>query len=111
MQNAPGDLGSRVGMIYASISAASIVFVYLVVPEMRGRSLEELDEMFQAGVPAWRSRAFKGTGIGARVTAVQNANSEGVGRVLVGLEAGRDGKESAEVVAVEESPKGEKEKV
>ncbi|GME57872.1 putative high-affinity glucose transporter protein [Neofusicoccum parvum] len=111
VQDSPGNLGSRVGMIYASISIAAIVFVYLVVPEMRGRSLEELDEMFQAGVPAWRSRKFKGTGIGARVTAVQNANSEGAGRVVVGLATGGDERESAEVTAVEESPKGEKEKV
>ncbi|KKY28694.1 putative high-affinity glucose [Diplodia seriata] len=109
VQDAPGDLGPRVGMVYASISAAAIAFVYLVVPEMRGRSLEELDDLFHARVPAWRSRAFRGAGIGARVTAVQNANSEGVGRVVVvGIEVGGDGRESAEVVAVEESPKGEK---
>lgn len=106
VQDAPGNLGSRVGMIYASISAVAIMFVYLVVPEMRGRSLEELDEMFQAGVPAWRSRKFRGTGIGARVTAVQNANSEGAARVLEGVSTG-EGRESAEVVVVEGSVKME----
>lgn len=106
VQDAPGNLGSRVGMIYASISAVAIMFVYLVVPEMRGRSLEELDEMFQAGVPAWRNRKFRGTGIGARVTAVQNANSEGAARVLEGVSTG-EGRESAEVVVVEGSVKME----
>ncbi|OJD31516.1 general substrate transporter [Diplodia corticola] len=124
-------LGPRVGIVYASVSAAAVVFVYLAVPEMRGRSLEELDELFQArggrGVPAWRSAAFVGKGVGRRVTEVQNnrrrrtttAYSEGVGRVgrvvVVDdsdVEGGGGGRESAkeeEVVAVEESPKGEKE--
>ncbi|EKG20662.1 General substrate transporter [Macrophomina phaseolina MS6] len=109
VQDEPGNLGSRVGMIYASISMAAIVFVYLVVPEMRGRSFEELDEMFQAGVPAWRSRMFKGTGVGARVTAAQNANSEGATRVLQGVGA-EDDEGNAEIVAVV-AVKVEKEKV
>ena len=35
----------------------SILFVYFIVPEMKGRKFEELEYMFQNGVPL---RKFKG---------------------------------------------------
>lgn len=49
-----------------------MLFVFFVVPETKGRSLEELDELFQAKVPAWRSASFKATGVGAQITSVEN---------------------------------------
>lgn len=72
IQDSPGNLGSRVGLIYGSISILSMLFVFFVVPETKGRSLEELDELFQAKVPAWRSASFKATGVGAQITSVEN---------------------------------------
>lgn len=74
VQNEPGNLGSRVGMIYGSISILAIVFVFFVVPEMKGRSLEELDDLFHSKVPAWKSRGFVSTGIGAQITNMEGAN-------------------------------------
>lgn len=81
VQGEPGNLGARVGLIYASMSFLAMAFVYFVVPEMKGRSLEELDEMFHSGVPAWRSKGFVATGLGAQITDIQNNNS---GRLIVG---------------------------
>lgn len=81
VQGEPGNLGARVGLIYASMSFLSMAFVYFVVPEMKGRSLEELDEMFHSGVPAWRSKNFVSTGLGAQITSIQNTNSD---RLVVG---------------------------
>ncbi|KAL4886713.1 general substrate transporter [Aspergillus karnatakaensis] len=49
--------GARYGYIWAGSNLACLVFFYYFIPEMKGRSLEELDEMFGAGVPA---REFKG---------------------------------------------------
>ncbi|KAI9740153.1 MAG: hypothetical protein M1834_004731 [Cirrosporium novae-zelandiae] len=76
IQDEPGNLGSRIGIVYASVSIIAIAFVFFCVPEMKGRSLEELDEMFQSGVSAWRAKSYVCTGIGAQVTEVQNKNSE-----------------------------------
>ncbi|KAI1846170.1 hypothetical protein JX266_007695 [Neoarthrinium moseri] len=58
IQNEPGNLGTRVGMIYGSISLLSMAFVFLFVPEMKYKSLEELDQLFHANIPAWRSHHF-----------------------------------------------------
>jgi MFS transporter, SP family, sugar:H+ symporter len=68
IQNEPGNLGARVGMVYGSVSIIAMAFVWLVVPEMKGRSLEEIDELYHAGVPAWRASSYVSTGIGSRIT-------------------------------------------
>lgn len=78
VQNEPGYLGAKVGMIEGSISILALIFVFLVVPEMSGRSLEELDELFRAKVPAWKSKDYVCTGIGTQITHVQNIEGKKV---------------------------------
>lgn len=39
----------------------SLITAYLLIPEMKGRSLEEIDQLFAAKVPAWRSSKFQTT--------------------------------------------------
>lgn len=36
-----------------------IIWFYLFVPETKGRSLEELDEIFEAKIPARKSTSYK----------------------------------------------------
>ncbi|KAJ3958450.1 hypothetical protein N0V92_004967 [Colletotrichum tropicale] len=47
-------LQSKVGFIFGSIAVCSALFVFLCVPECKGRSLEEIDRMFHEGVPVRR---------------------------------------------------------
>ena len=72
MQESPGNLGSRVGLIYGSISLVTIIVVFFALPETKGRSLEELDELFQSRVRPWKSKSWKATGLGAQITTVEN---------------------------------------
>lgn len=72
VQNEPGNLGAKVGMIYGSISLLALVFVFFFVPEMKGRSLEEIDELFHANIPAWKTKAYVCTGLGTQITNIQN---------------------------------------
>ncbi|KAH7303485.1 general substrate transporter [Stachybotrys elegans] len=44
-------LQSRVGFIFAGIILLAIVFCYFCVPECKGKSLEQIDRMFNQGVP------------------------------------------------------------
>lgn len=55
------NLGAKVGFIYGSICMVSLITAYLLIPEMKGRSLEEIDQLFAAKVPAWRSSKFQTT--------------------------------------------------
>jgi hypothetical protein len=76
VQNEPGNLGGKVGFIYGSFSLISIPFVYFFVPELKGRSLEELDELFNNHVPARKFSSYVAHGVGARITEVQNINAD-----------------------------------
>lgn len=43
-------LGSKVGFIFAGILVLTVVFTYLCVPECKGKSLEQIDGLFNDGV-------------------------------------------------------------
>lgn len=92
IQNEPGNLGARIGMVYGSVSIIAMAFVWFFVPEMKGRSLEELDELFHSGIPAWRSKSFISTGIGSRITNIENVHPDGKHPVIddVAVEADDD---------------------
>lgn len=51
-------LGGKVGYIYGSICLAITVLAFFYIPEMKGRSLEEIDQLFAMGIP---TRKFKST--------------------------------------------------
>lgn len=44
-------LSSKTGFVFGSVSVLSILFIYFCVPECRGKTLEQIDRMFQEGVP------------------------------------------------------------
>jgi hypothetical protein len=44
-------LNSKVGFIFGGLMAVAIVFVYFCVPECKGKTLEQVDFLFNQGVP------------------------------------------------------------
>ncbi|KAJ5906213.1 uncharacterized protein N7473_003129 [Penicillium subrubescens] len=53
------ELGARYGYIWAASNLCCVVFFYFFMPEMKGRSLEELDEIFAARVPARKFNSYQ----------------------------------------------------
>ncbi|OQD61785.1 hypothetical protein PENPOL_c015G01539 [Penicillium polonicum] len=53
------NLQSKVGFIYSSIAFFSILFPYFCVPDCRGRSLEYINRLFEANVPARKFQSVK----------------------------------------------------
>ena len=47
-------------LIFAAFNLAAFVHMFLSAPETKGKTLEEMDEVFDAGRPAWRA-ALKGS--------------------------------------------------
>ncbi|PLB36840.1 sugar porter family MFS transporter [Aspergillus candidus] len=41
-------------MIFAAFNTAAFVHMFLTAPETKGYTLEEMDDVFNSGVPAWR---------------------------------------------------------
>ncbi|KAJ8112649.1 hypothetical protein OPT61_g5023 [Boeremia exigua] len=52
-------LGSRVGFIFGSTAVLALLFTVFCIPECKGKTLEEIDELFLEGVPL---RKFGKTG-------------------------------------------------
>lgn len=42
-----GGIGGNIGYVFGGMSAISLVFAIFWVPELKGRSLEEVDELFE----------------------------------------------------------------
>ncbi|KAJ5586568.1 maltose permease Mal61 [Penicillium hetheringtonii] len=50
------DLGGKIGWIFAGMGVIALVVIYFEIPETKGRSFEELDEMFNEKIS---TRAFR----------------------------------------------------
>lgn len=50
------NLGGKIGWIFAAMGLIALVVIYFEVPETKGRSFEDLDEMFNENV---RAREFR----------------------------------------------------
>ena len=48
-----GNIGGRIGFVWAGMAILALIFGIFWVPELRGRSLEEVDELFET--PRWGS--------------------------------------------------------
>ncbi|KAF7546714.1 hypothetical protein G7Z17_g8232 [Cylindrodendrum hubeiense] len=71
-----GNLGACVGFLYGGFSFVAAIWAYLTLPETAFRTLEELDELFQADIPTRQFRKFISTGIGAQIAEVEAATRQ-----------------------------------
>jgi hypothetical protein len=51
-------LGGKIGFIWMAFSILSGIYVFFFLPELKGRSLEELDYMFEARIPTRQFASF-----------------------------------------------------
>lgn len=55
-----GNLGGKVGLVYAAFTGVGAIGCWLLVPEMKDRSTLELDEMFEARMSTRKFRSYSG---------------------------------------------------
>jgi MFS transporter, SP family, sugar:H+ symporter len=69
----PGpNLGPKIGWIFAAAGYLSGFFGIFHTPELMGRSLEEVDELFEANLWAWQFKGYETTGAAHRLTQIEN---------------------------------------
>lgn len=56
------DIGPLILLIFFGMLVFGYVYVYLFVPETKGLTLEEVDEMYRSGVSPWNSAGWKPSG-------------------------------------------------
>ncbi len=66
------NLESKVGFIYGTIAFLGIVWAYFCLPETTGRSLEEIEELWQEGVPPREFALYQvKSGVGKQVSKLE----------------------------------------
>ncbi|KAJ9112732.1 hypothetical protein QFC22_006234 [Naganishia vaughanmartiniae] len=50
--------GAKIGFFFGGISIFWLTLIYFSCPETKGRTATEIDELFEKGVPAWRSNSY-----------------------------------------------------
>ena len=78
-----GNLQGKVGFVYGSFSVIAAVWVAFVLPEMKDRALEELDEMFAQGVSTSQFGSFRTEGLGAAIIGIERSEVDGFEAVKV----------------------------
>ncbi|KAF4978161.1 hypothetical protein FZEAL_5406 [Fusarium zealandicum] len=73
-------LSSKLGFVFAGILALSILFIYFGVPECKGKSLEQVDRMFNEGISPRKFGNYKPTEV---VADSQDGAEKGVPSVVV----------------------------
>ena len=51
--------GAKYSYIWAGSNFLCVIFFYFFIPEMKDRSLEEVDELFEAGISARKFPSYK----------------------------------------------------
>ncbi|KAH8890198.1 general substrate transporter [Thozetella sp. PMI_491] len=65
-------LGAKLGYVWMGFSFLGCVWVFFCMPELKGRNLEEIDELFEANLPAWRFHKYETTGLSRELNALEN---------------------------------------
>jgi len=53
------DIGPLILLIFFVVLVFGFGYVWLFIPETKGLELEEVDELYRSGIPAWRSAGWK----------------------------------------------------
>lgn len=62
------NLSSKVGFIFGGFTTLYFVWAVFCMPELKNRSLEEVDELFEEKLWAWQFSKYKTKGLAGRVT-------------------------------------------
>lgn len=77
-------LGSKTGFVFGSVAFLGVLFIYFCVPECKGKTLEQVDRMFQEGVPLRKFGDFAAEDL--RSTPQKDEDDAVVAQIEVGRE-------------------------
>ncbi|OBT77674.1 hypothetical protein VF21_03693 [Pseudogymnoascus sp. 05NY08] len=66
------NLGAKLGYVWGGFAALGAVWVWFCMPELKGRNLEEIDQLFDANIPAWKFSSFETQGMSHDMSLFEN---------------------------------------
>jgi SP family sugar:H+ symporter-like MFS transporter len=86
IQLADATKGPKIGYLFMGFAGMALIFAIFFAPELKGRSLEEVDEMFQKFRWGWEYKGYKTTGVGAAVAQAEHGELANTKEVADGAE-------------------------
>ncbi|GJC81843.1 major facilitator-type transporter ecdD [Colletotrichum liriopes] len=87
------NLGPNLGYVWGGFAALGAVWVWFCMPELKGRNLEEIDQLFEANIPAWKFASYETTGMSHDFATHENNNNT---NIKAGLAEHKEQMEEAE---------------
>ena len=69
-------LGPKLGYVFMGLAILSFFFFVFFLPELKGRSLEEVDELFSRGLWAWQFNKAETYGVGAEIRGLEQGHNQ-----------------------------------
>lgn len=66
-----GNLQGKIAFVWGAGSVIAAVWAYFVLPELKGRTLEELDELFQKHISVLDFGKYQTSGAGATLAVIE----------------------------------------
>ncbi|KAI1841937.1 hypothetical protein JX265_013052 [Neoarthrinium moseri] len=66
-----GNLQGKIGFVWGGGSVVAALWAFFVLPELKGRTLEELDELFQKHINVFEFGKYETTGAGATLAVIE----------------------------------------
>ncbi|KAK2603406.1 hypothetical protein N8I77_009868 [Diaporthe amygdali] len=57
------DIGAGLGYIWGGFAFSTSIWAWFFMPELKGRNLEEIDQLFEARISAWQFHKFQTDGL------------------------------------------------
>ncbi|WVW79104.1 hypothetical protein I302_101069 [Kwoniella bestiolae CBS 10118] len=72
IQKHQATAGAKIGYLFMGFAAMALLFAIFAAPELKGRSLEEVDELFSKFRWGWEYKGYVTTGVGAAVAQAEH---------------------------------------
>lgn len=92
------EIGAGLAYIWGGFAILSSIWCWFFMPELKGRNLEEIDQLFEAGLPAWKFRKYQTEGISHDLAVLEHEG--GVAKVVDEAEDVETGRERIEAARV-----------
>ncbi|KAI8180839.1 Major facilitator-type transporter ecdD [Colletotrichum sp. SAR 10_75] len=70
------EIGAGLGYIWGGFAFLTSVWAWFCMPELKGRNLEEIDQLFEANIPAWQFHKFQTDGLSHDLAVLEGGKAD-----------------------------------
>ncbi|CAI0643568.1 unnamed protein product, partial [Colletotrichum noveboracense] len=70
------EIGAGLGYIWGGFAFLTSIWAWFCMPELKGRNLEEIDQLFEANIPAWQFHKFQTDGLSHDLAVLEGGKAD-----------------------------------